>query len=193
VRSKKAFLALLPAMALVAGCGANTAIEKSYIMTGLFTEVDEAIAKAGNLKIGETVCPSGLKTAGFDPDAQNVKIFAGATGAQYFLGTANPQVAVTSPEDVKKISQEFSLYATYVYPIRNPKKDKDMVYFNKQKSLTTGTDGDFVIVCRENKVYSHGWTGKKKINEPGEYKQTGGNVLPWFLNILGNPLSLIGL
>lgn len=176
---------------VLGGCGINTIEQKTNIMTGLFKTPVEAREKAKNLEKDKTPCPEGLKAAGFDPDAPNVEKLPGAKGVKHFLGTDNPQVTVTKPEDVEKIYQEFARFLTLLYPITNPHTDKDMAYLNRQDSVTTGTRGEYFIVCRDGRVGFHDFNGKEKLNETAEHKQTGGNVLQWFLGILGNPLGLI--
>lgn len=183
---------------MLTGCVAagkvNTNYDKKTIMTGLFSTAAEAREKAKKgLEIGKTPCPDGLKDAGFNPDAPNVEKLPGAMGIKHFLGTNNPQVSVSSADDVDKIYEKFKQFFTALYPIKNPKSAKDAVYVNKQGSLVTGPDGDFVIICRDRVVDFYDFTGKEWREEPGEYKQFGGNVLEYFLRVLGNPLSLLGL
>src|SRR3989338_530185 len=201
MRQKHAFLAIPLFVVLISGCATmkgvgntagsiNTNFEKSTEMTGLFMTADEAINKAKeNLKVGETSCPVGLKDAGFDPDAKNVIQLPGNKGLKYILGVDNPQIKLDKPEDIEKFSSEFNRYYTVVYPIRDPKKNKQAVYFNKQDLLTTGPDGEYYIVCRDKILYNNDFGGVKDKNVPGVNKRLGGNVLEFLLNAV-NPVRL---
>lgn len=188
-----AFLAAITVF--LAGCaaarGINTNYEKRVEMTDLFSTADEAVEKAKKLEISVTRCPEGLKELGFDPDAQNVMRLPGAKGVRYILGTDSPQMNVSKPEDVQKMADEWNRYYIVVYPIKNPKVDKQAVFLNRQTILTTGPDGEYFIVCRDKTILSHDFSGLKNVNKPGENKKFGGNVLEWFLGIIGNPLGMI--
>jgi len=187
----------LSAALILSGCATSANLNKNYdkktVMTGLFSTAKEAREKAKVLEIGKTPCPDGLKDVGFNPDAPNVEKLPGAKGLKHFLGTDNPQVSLSGQEDIDRIYEKFKRFFTLIYPIKNPQTDKDALYFNKQKSRVTGPDGEYFIICRENVVDYHDFNGKENKNEASEYKQVGGNVLEYFLRMIGNPLSLFGL
>lgn len=171
--------------------GINTNYEKKTEVTGLFSSADESIEKAKKIEVGVTPCPDGLKELGFDPNAPNVMRLPGVKGVRYILGTDSPQINVSKPEDVQKMTDEWNRYYIVVYPIKKPKLDKQAVYLNRQSTLTTGTDGEYFIVCRDKTVLMHEFSGQKNVHKPGENKKFGGNVLEWFLGIIGNPLGMI--
>lgn len=181
---------------LSTGCGLmrsiNTNHEKNTEMTGLFSSGDEAVEKARKLVVGVTRCPEELKELGFDPDAPNVVRLPGAKGVHYILGTENPQINVSKPEDIQKISDEWNRYYVVVYPLKKPKFDKQAIYLNRQDLLTTGPNGEYFIVCRDEKVLSHNFGGQKHVYKPGENKKFGGNVLEYFVDLPRRALGLIG-
>ncbi len=176
----------------LSGCAAakevNTTYQKNTAMTGLFLTADEAEARAKVLVVGRTLCPDGLKDAGFDPYAPNVNWLPGAKGLRNLIGTDNPTVNLTNPADVEKFTAEFNRYNVFIYPIRDIKDDKDGIYVNKQDQMKTGRDGEYAIICKDKMVFGHGFSGQRIVNQSGVFKKIGGSVVEFLMGVV-NPFS----
>ncbi len=187
-------MVVLISLVFINGCattkGANTTYQKNAAMTGLFSTADEAEAKAKALVVGQTLCPDGLKDAGFDPYAPNVSWLPGAKGLRYIIGTDNPTVNLINPADVEKFNTEFNRFNVFVYPIKDIEDNKDAIYINKQDQLKLGRDGEYSVICKDKAVFGHGFSGERTVNKPGVFRKMGGSVLEFIMGTI-NPLSLV--
>ena len=169
---------------------ANTNYNKTYVMTGLFENMNEAREKAAQIKIGETTCTDGLKEAGFDPAAKNVVRLRGSEAPEYIFGTKNYQVTITDPEKIKEYAKEINSYNILLYPTRAMNEEKELFTLNKQNLLVTGMNAQYVIVCKENLVFAHGTSGEENMHKPSVQKQFGGTVGAWLFGALGGGISI---
>jgi len=118
-----------------------------------------------------------LKALGLNPEAKNVTHYRGPNVLPFLLGTSNPQIQISKPEEMRSFLEEYGHYLVIEYELRNIKSISDAVYFSNKETRTEGTDLDFIIILKDGVTVKHYFRGGKGIDATKNEETSGGGLI----------------
>ena len=152
----------------------STATERDFEYFEAY--IDTFVNRAGNIHDSVTTYED-LTAIGLNPEAKNIVQYRGPGVLPYILGTNNPQIQISKPEELQGFLNEYNHYLVVEYELKNIKSISDAVYFSTKETETEGSDMDFVVILKDGVVIKHYFRGTKDIDATKAEATSGGGFV----------------